>query len=81
MPYGKRRSTRKSSSRAYKSRRKSYVRRAPARRIARKRSSAPQTIRIVIEQPQPSAFPPPGATLPDQVGNILAVTPLKKARF
>lgn len=50
-------------------------RRSPAKR------AAPQTIRIVIENPQPQPAPFSGQQLPEMVGNITTLSAGRKARF
>lgn len=66
------RSTRRSSGRRFTPRR-----RAPNR--TRKSAAKPQTVRIVIEQPQPQPAGIPGM-LPEQVGAVIATSP-RRARF
>lgn len=61
---------------------RSRGRAAPARRRAtpsRRRAPATQTIRIVVEQPQPQMQHVP-TMLPDQVGLVVATAP-RRARF
>lgn len=81
----KRRSTRTRATRggsAYQSRGRSRNRSGSYRKRASRPRASTQTIRIVVEQPSPAAaFPLPGATLPDSVGNVVALTAPKKARF
>lgn len=57
MPYGKKKTTRKTT-------RKTYARKAPAKRAARKTTARPQTIRIeIVQSPagagQPALTPKP----------------------
>ncbi len=63
-----------------KPRRKTYTKRRFTRSKSRTRKAAPQrtqTIRIVIENPQPQLIP---GQLPPGVGNVAAIAP-KLARF
>lgn len=71
-------STRKYGSRTnYRSRsRRDY---SGSRRRKTTARASPQTIKIVIEQPQPQMATLPTA-LPDQVGRVVATTP-RRARF
>ncbi len=75
----RRRATRKTFGSRVRQRSAPARRRAPARRP---RKSNNQTIRIVIEQPAPSAVAPP--FLPEQVGAVQALSGLtmgKRSRF
>ncbi len=73
----RRRSTRFTRSPTRSRRRAAPAGRAPARRTTRR--ATPQTIRIVIEQPQPQAAQIP--FLPEQVGAVQALTTPRRARF
>ncbi len=55
-------------------------RRRSSSRSGGARKSAPQIVRIVIENQQPqAALPPP--LLPEQLGNVVALTKPRGARF
>lgn len=74
------RSSRSSASSRSRSSFRTARRSSRSRRVSSaRRSSKPQEIRIVIENPQPgpSLMPP---TLPDQVGRVVPMTP-RRARF
>ncbi len=59
--------------------RRSSVSFSRRRSSPRKKRAAPQTVRVVIEMPQPQLASMP-SMLPEQVGRVVATTP-RRARF